>query len=203
VTQPAPSGPGRPRDPNAGRAIIRATLELIRERGYAGLRVAEVAERAGVSKATLYRRWSSKTELVVAALHSSPPLEPIDSGDLRADLVALARQFLSIVESTPLAGLLAALAAERQRDPAVASLLDPFVRDRTRPLLEALQRAVARGEVPPTADLESGAALVGGPVITRVLFGGPTDPASIARIVDLAVAGLQASGSAASDPVPA
>lgn len=180
-------GPGRPRDPAAERAIIAATLELLAAEGYEGVRVAQVARRAGVSKATIYRRWPSKTRLVVAALRTTPPLEPVDTGRLRDDLEALLTQFLAIVEATPVAGLLAALAAERRRDPSLRGLLDSFVRERSRPLVEAMQRAVARGEIPPTADLDLAASLAGGPIITRVLFGGATDPDAVRRLVELVV----------------
>ena len=185
-------GPGRPRDPSAERSIIAATLELLAEEGYEGVRVAQVARRAGVSKATMYRRWPSKTLLIVAALRTTPPLEPVDAGSLRDDLEALLNQFLAIVDSTPVAGLLAALAAERRRDPSLARVLDPFVRERTRPLVEAMQRAVARHEIPPTVDLELAATLAGGPIITRVLFGGATDPDAVRRLVDLVARALRA-----------
>ena len=178
-------GPGRPRDPAAERAIIAATLELLAAEGYEGVRVAQVARRARVSKATIYRRWPSKTRLVVAALRTTPPLEPVDTGRLRDDLEALLTQFLEIAEATPVAGLLAALAAERRRDPSLGRLLDSFVRERSRPLVEAMQRAVARGEIPPTADLDLAASLAGGPIITRVLFGGATDPDAVRRLVEL------------------
>ena len=156
------------------------------------MRVAQVARRAGVSKATMYRRWPSKTLLIVAALRTTPPLEPVDAGSLRDDLEALLNQFLAIVDSTPVAGLLAALAAERRRDPSLARVLDPFVRERTRPLVEAMQRAVARHEIPPTVDLELAATLAGGTIITRVLFGGATDPDAVRRLVDLVVRALRA-----------
>lgn len=186
-------GPGRPRDPAAEGAIIAATLELLAESGYEGVRVAQVASRAGVSKATMYRRWPSKTQLVVAALRTTPPLQPVDTGRLSDDLEALLFQFLGIVESTPLAGVLAALAAERRRDPALARVLDPFVRERTRPLVESMQRAVARGEIPPTVDLDLAASLTGGPILTRVLFGGATDPDAVRSLVELVVLALQGS----------
>ena len=73
---PALIARGRPRSAMADRAIVAATLALLEEHGYAGLTMAGVAERAGVSTATLYRRWSSKQELVVGALAAVIPDQP-------------------------------------------------------------------------------------------------------------------------------
>jgi AcrR family transcriptional regulator len=178
---------GRPRDPEADRSIIAATLELIAEEGFDGLRVADVAERAGVAKTTMYRRWASKADLVVAALQSAPPLDPIDTGNLQSDLVDLLTQFLAVTRTAPVAGLLAALAAERQREPALARVLDPFVAERMRPITQALQRAMARGEVLPDADLGLAAAMLGGTLVIRLFFGGATDPAAIERLVEMVI----------------
>lgn len=177
---------GRPRDQAADRAIIAATLELIAEEGFDGVRMDAVAERAGVGKTTMYRRWSSKTDLILAALRTLPALEPVDSGSLRADLVLLLEQFVALAEATPLAGLLASLAAERQREPRLAQLLDSFIAERMRPLIQALQRAVARGEVAPDEDLDLVAAMLGGAVLLRLFFGGATDPATLRRLVERA-----------------
>jgi AcrR family transcriptional regulator len=176
---------GRPRDPEADRSIIAATLEIIAERGYDGVRVADVAERAGVAKATMYRRWASKTDLVVAALQTAPPLSPVDTGHVRSDLSALVNQFLEVAETAPIVGLLAALAAERQKDPRLARILDPFVAERMRPFTQAFQRAMARGEVGPDADLGLAASMLGGAVMIRLLFGGATDATAIERLIEM------------------
>jgi AcrR family transcriptional regulator len=191
----APTSPtgrvGRPRDPEADRAIIAATLEIISEEGYEGVRVADVAERAGVSKATMYRRWPSKTDLVVAALRTTRPLDPIDTGSLRTDLMELLTQFLAAVESTPVAGLLAALAAERQRMPHLAEALDPFVAERIRVFIQVFQRGVARGEVEPDTDLGLAASLMGGAIVIRLFFGGSIDVATIERLVEMVVRSIE------------
>jgi AcrR family transcriptional regulator len=180
-----PSRAGRPRDPDAERSIIAATLELIAEQGFDGVHVADVAERAGVGKTTMYRRWPSKTDLVIAALHTSPPLEPVDTGSLRSDLIELLTQFLDITETTPIAGLLASLAAERQREARFAQLLDPFVAERMRPLVRVLQRAVARGEIDPDSDLGLAASMIGGAIVLRLFFGGAMDVETIQRLTDM------------------
>lgn len=185
------SAVGRPRDPDVDQAIIAATLEIISEGGYAGLRVADVAKRAGVSKPTMYRRWPSKTDLVIAALQTTPPLDRVDTGSLRTDLLALLKQFLSVAESAPLAGLLAALAAERQRMPHLADVLDPFVAERNRAFIQVFQRAVARGEVDPDSDLNLAASFVAGPVLIRLFFGGATDSETVERLVEMTVRSIE------------
>src|SRR5438067_2481666 len=90
-----PSTPqrGRPRSPEADRAIAEATVAIISEEGYDALTMAGVAERAGVSTATLYRRWASKEELVVGTVgHLAPDRPDIDTGSLAGDLTELLAQ---------------------------------------------------------------------------------------------------------------
>jgi AcrR family transcriptional regulator len=187
----SPGRVGRPRDPEADRSIIAATLELIAEQGFDGVRVADVADRAGVGKTTMYRRWASKTDLVMAALGTLPPLELADTGSLHSDLVQLAKEFLELAESAPVADLLASLASERQRQPRLVQVVDPFVVDRMRPLVQVLQRAVARGEVDPEADLGLAASMVGGTMLLRLFFGGAVDSGMIERLADMVVRAVE------------
>ena len=74
---------GRPRRAGADEEILAVALELLREQGYRDLNVDEVAERAGVAKTTVYRRWPTKGALVAAAI---APLIPNTSGDLASVL---------------------------------------------------------------------------------------------------------------------
>src|SRR5271163_478088 len=78
AAQRRPGKPGRPRSEQAEHAIIEATLDLFAEQGFEGVCVEAVAARAGVGKATIYRRWTSKEELLIAALGSlkSPMHDP-------------------------------------------------------------------------------------------------------------------------------
>ena len=79
---------GRPRSADADEAILAATLAIAGEVGFRGLAMDVVAERAGVSKATIYRRWSSKEALVLEALQRAiNPLDDVDLGSVRDDLV--------------------------------------------------------------------------------------------------------------------
>ncbi|MEZ4332990.1 MAG: TetR/AcrR family transcriptional regulator [Myxococcota bacterium] len=181
---------GRPRAPEADRALLEATLEIVAESGYEGVRVNDVAERAGVAKTTMYRRWPGKSELVLAALRSAPELPDVDTGALRTDLVELMTRFLELAERVPLVELLASLAAERQRHPDLAEALDPYVADRMRPILRALERARARGEIAGDSDVDLAASLFGGAVVLRLLFGGSTANEAIERLADLVAAAI-------------
>ncbi|MCO7221347.1 helix-turn-helix domain-containing protein, partial [Klenkia sp. PcliD-1-E] len=91
-TAPAPRPVGRPRDPSLDVAILDAALQLLGEGGLDACALDEVARRAGVGKATIYRRWRSKDDLVRDAFGSTEPhLVPEDRGSLTADGEALLR----------------------------------------------------------------------------------------------------------------
>ena len=84
-----PSAAGRPRDPRIDAAILRATTDLLVEIGYSNLTMAAVAERAGTTKTALYRRWSSKADLVhEAAFPVAPTALTVPAGDIAADVHA-------------------------------------------------------------------------------------------------------------------
>src|SRR5204862_6257627 len=98
---------GRPREARADRAIVTATLELMAERGVRDLRMDDVADRAGVGKATIYRRYRSKDALVtdaVATLVSE--IEMPDAGSTRADLLALMGQAVALYSGSLAARLM-------------------------------------------------------------------------------------------------
>src|SRR5271154_6617011 len=119
TTAPAPSSAravGRPREARADRAIVTATLELMAEHGVHALRMDDVADRAGVGKATIYRRYRSKDELVtdaVGALVSE--IEIPDSGSTRADLLVLMREAVELYSGSLAAGLMPTVIDEMSR----------------------------------------------------------------------------------------
>jgi len=197
---PSREGPGRPRSAEASTAILDAAFSLLGEKGYAGVSVDAIARRAHVSKATLYRRWPSKAELVVAALAQAPPLGPPPGRDLESDLVALIEDYLAIAEATPLGTALPALVAESARDPELARALAPLVRDRGAPLRNAFARGVVRGEIPPAADLDLALRLCLGPFVSRV-FDAPAATRSddVRRVVRITLAGLRHEAAAKGD----
>jgi AcrR family transcriptional regulator len=196
ATQPdsAPSA-GRPRSEEAHQAILDATLELLGEVGFSALTVEGVASRAGVGKATIYRRWASKLPLVVEAFGQLPALEDADTGSVERDLKTMLRAYLDLFHKTSLATVLPSLAGERAHNSELSKIFEPVMKGRRQPLVRALQRGVARGELPRELDLELAADLVAGPIAVRLFFTGrPLHPDMVDPIVDLALAGLRRSG---------
>jgi AcrR family transcriptional regulator len=184
---------GRPRSEEAHQAILDATLELLVEVGFSALTVEGVATRAGVGKATIYRRWSSKLPLVIEAFGQLPGLEEVDTGSLVDDLNRMLKGYLQLFNQTPLATVLPSLAGERAHNPQLSELFDPVFRTRRRPLVRALERAVERGELPDDLDLELAADLIVGPVAVRLFFTGRgVSPRMVGPMVELALRGLRA-----------
>jgi AcrR family transcriptional regulator len=192
-TTPQGASAGRPRSEEAHQAILDATLELLAEVGFSALTVEGVAQRAGVGKATIYRRWPSKLPLVAEAFGRLPRFEEVDSGDLAEDLKAMIRAYLHLFNTTPLGTVLPSLAGERAHDPALSQVLDPVLKGRRRPLIEVLRRGVERGELPEDLDLDLAADLVVGPIAVRLFFtGSKLTPRMVGPLVDLALDGLRA-----------
>ena len=195
-------GRGRPRSAEADHAIIRAALTILAEHGYGELSMIGVAKRAGVSPATLYRRWSSKDDLVVAALGSVNPLcaNP-DTGTLEGDLGALLRGFVAAFTGED-GRLLRGLLSEMFTNPELAAMV------RERLLLsgpdaatQVVVRAVERGEIPPV-DPELALKLALGPVHLGFLTGEPMSDATIDVLVPMIVAALRAAPAPAPAPAP-
>jgi AcrR family transcriptional regulator len=171
---------GRPRDPRIDAAILAATADLLVQIGYSNLTMAAIAERAGTTKTALYRRWSSRAELVhEAAFPTAPTALTTPEGDIVGDvraMIAAARDvFTSPVVRAALPGLIADMAADAELNARVMSRfvgLFSVVRDR-------LERAVARGEVNAEVDPERLIEIIGGATLLRMLLvpGGALDDA--------------------------
>ena len=187
----SPQTAGRPRSEEAHQAILDATLELLVEVGFSALTVEGVASRAGVGKATIYRRWASKLPLVVEAFGQLPGFEEVDTGSVAEDLKQMLRGYIQVFNSTPLASAPPSLAGERAHNPELSELFDPVSRQRRQPLRRALERGVERGELPRDLDLELAADLVVGPIAVALFFkGGKLSPRMVGPIVDMALRGL-------------
>jgi AcrR family transcriptional regulator len=187
---------GRPRDEEADGAILDAALALLSQQGYGGLRMEGVAAKAGVAKATVYRRWPDKLSLAIAAIERLPELPPVNTGSLLGDLRALRAALVALFKTTRLAGVMPALAAERMRHTAAAAKIDALIQTRYQPWISAIERAVARGELPRSskvADSRLIADLLAGVLILRVFFtGGRVDEHSWETVMAIVINGIRA-----------
>jgi len=176
----------RPRGEAREEAILDAALKLLAEAGFERVTIGAIAERAGASKATIYRRWPGKAELVADAIRRARPARPAmpDTGTLRGDLLAVAESIHQVMTSElglVLFGLLVAM----RTDPVLADLVRAQMTPRTLPTDNPVSRAVARGELRPGAD-PSLVPRVAVPVINAslMLTGGQLDESFLPALVD-------------------
>lgn len=169
-----PGRPGRPRSAAAEQAILRATVAEVAEVGIRALSVERVAARAGVGKATVYRRWPAKDALVAAAVRSVQAGMPVrDTGYLREDLREMYRTALHAVRSAPMVrALYLRLLSERDADPELfATFTDQLVRPRLQQLTDLVDGGRRRGEIRSDLDPAMVVDVVVGPALVRWLTG--------------------------------
>ena len=189
-----PVRPGRPRSLAADEAIRDATLELLATEGYANLTMSGVAAQAGVSTATLYRRWTSKLDLVIAVLQARAEERPVpDTGSLRGDCRAILRDVVEASQTTNAGPILPGLVGEIGRNPELAEALRTnLIAPRRAAFVQVLERAAARGELRAGLDHELVIDLLIGPLYHRLLMtGAPVDDRAadaLARLVIRAIA---------------
>lgn len=181
-----PKRMGRPRDAGADQAILTAVADLLTEVGFNGLTIDAVAQRAGVGRATIYRRWDTKEQLVLDALTPDRLLTPDpDTGSLRGDLLAY---YLPLTEPDAQQGairLMPALAAEAAIDAHLAERLRSFVAERRSPVARIIERGIDRGEVAADLDVELAIDLLSGSIMYRLYFTGlRVDPPLVEDMVD-------------------
>lgn len=168
------------------REILDATLTVLAETGYDRLTMDAVAAEAKASKATLYRRWSSKARLVVDAVcsHKEQPLIP-DTGTLRGDLLAAYCGLGGLGDARSMA-VLAAVVTAMARDEEFAEIYRrDFIGPKVSSMRVVLERARARGEVSDDVDIDLVAPALPGIVLHRVfLLGDVATPELVARVID-------------------
>lgn len=177
---------GRPRSALADQAILDAAIELFAEHGFDGLTVEGVAARAGVGKATIYRRYPCKVDLLIAAKeHAAETAAPLpDTGTLTGDLLGMARNLRRLLLHSSIGKAFAATLAAKARNEALAAAHREFIAERRASCKAVLRRAVERGELPAHADLDLAVDLVNAPIFYRVLVSGdPVDDAFVERLV--------------------
>jgi AcrR family transcriptional regulator len=197
LTERATAAPrrGRPRSEQARLAILDATTELLLEHGLAGASMDAVAERAGVSKATIYRWWPSKETLALDAVYRAwTGVEPqqCDTGSLRGDLRALLLPWARRLRARPYGRVIAAFVTEAQNDPAFEEQYRTrFVEPRREQGRAAFARAASRGEIPTDIDVDVALDLLYGPLYHRLLHRhAPLSDHFVTEVVDAVLRSL-------------
>jgi AcrR family transcriptional regulator len=165
-----PRRPGRPRSSAVHRAILKAALDILLERGFEGLSFEAVASAAGVGRPTIYRRWKHKEDLIAEALESWRPPTPMpDTGSLDGDLelmIDTMQQFWT--KRVPVLRMVALMASTFTGS---KSVKNRWVRSYFLPRWEGFRavfsRAVARGELSPSIDLDETCVVVGSILLYR------------------------------------
>ncbi|MCA9669860.1 MAG: TetR/AcrR family transcriptional regulator [Myxococcales bacterium] len=180
----------RPRGRPAGgsdelvRRILDATLELLGASGLAALKVDDVARAANVNKTSVYRRWPTKADLVLAAIEQTPepPVPFRETGDVRADLTRLLRKKAKVLAQPQAVGLARALAAID--DDSTRELARTLRARSLAPLVEVIENAVARGELAADTRAELLAELLLAPLTNRaVMLGLPIEPTLVDDVI--------------------
>ncbi|HEY5012569.1 MAG TPA: TetR/AcrR family transcriptional regulator [Acidimicrobiia bacterium] len=181
--------PGRPRSTACDEAILRAALDEYAERGYEGMSVDAVAQRAGVGKATIYRRYQCKTDLVLAAASAVvfDDWEAPSGDDLRHDLRAMLVHLCGVFATTE--GRAARrVVADSVSHPDLADAFHALVARRRAITRGMIERAVARGELSSDVDVDVVTDMLGGPVFYRIFISGdPIDDAYLDAVVRTAL----------------
>jgi AcrR family transcriptional regulator len=164
---------GRPRDPEADGRILAAASSLILMRGFDSMTVDEVASNAGVGKATVYRRWSRKEDLAVAAMEQlyRDEMPPPDTGTIRGDLMAMFASVLSFVNSPAGIDYVRTTIKESMRDERIATLYREASQRAEQSAIAVFERAAARGEVRHDMHTTAVVQFLGGLVTMRAVTG--------------------------------
>ena len=192
---------GRPRSERARKAILEAAAELLLARGLSAVSMDAVAERAGVSKATIYRWWPTKETLALDALYHEWASVPAarDTGSLRGDLLSLLRPWARLAGSRPYGRVIGALLTEAQTDPAFAAeYRERFVEPRRDQAREIFRRAIKRGEIRADTKTEVALDLLYGPLYHRLLHGhAPLSDRFVRDVIDMTLDGIAPAQAAA------
>ncbi len=189
----APKG-GRPRDPNAEQAILDATVAQLLEVGFGRLSVDAVAARAGVGKATIYRRWRSKDDLLHAAISRLDATgQVVDTGDLQSDLRTILRWLTAHFGNSNVADLMPLLVAEARFDAGLRAVQHSVAREGRGVVQQILELARRRGELRDDLDDEVVIDLLIAPIFLRkLLTGAPVTVAATDAAIELVVRAIAA-----------
>lgn len=188
---------GRPRSESVGEAIREAARAILASEGYEALTFEAVAERAGVAKTTVYRRYADRTALVVDVGQALVDAQPApDTGSLRKDLVVTLVVTAVIFDDPVTAGMIAAVVGQMAHDTALAEAMRGTVIARRIGVMEQVfRRAITRGEIPADTDWWLHSQRLVGPLLMRTLLTHePIDADLVERLVDLELKSIGIAG---------
>jgi AcrR family transcriptional regulator len=170
-------------------AVLSVTVQLLFERGFGGATVDEISRRSGVAKTTIYRHWPSRIDLLRDACSTlSTPLETPDTGSFEADVTALTTNLAHILRSAKWTSVLPSIIDAAERYPDIADLYSKLQRGYSAPFETIIQRALQKGELPPTTDAAMLISALTGPLFYRRWFSRePLTDAFAKQIVLLAI----------------
>jgi AcrR family transcriptional regulator len=192
-----PASRGRPRHPDTDRAILAATFRQLVEVGYGGLSVEAVAAAAGVAKTTIYRRYPTKRDLVIAALQVEVPLPEISTtGDLRTSLRDAVHTVVHRMVDSGALRILGSLLVEANREPELLAMFrERLLEPRRNLIADLLQAGIERGELRPDLDpLVVTEMLAGATIAHHAILGQPLSAEWIDALVDHIWAATRAPG---------
>lgn len=185
---------GRPRSIHADQAILQATLDLLAEVGYQSMSIEAIASRAGVGKTTIYRRYTSKEELVADAIESfRDDLATPDTGSFWGDMDILINNAAKKIDSPLGRQTLALIISTASSNPQFAEVYwTKYTKVRREALSKVLKRAKSRGEIHKDADIELVIDLLSGSLYYALIFKPITEPveAYMRRTMNLLLKGI-------------
>lgn len=177
----------------ARERVLRAALDVLVDQGMPGFTMEAVAQRAGASKATVYRHWSARSALLADAMDLAFQPFPVPPGDVRSSLVGLLSTLQEALAEQPFPRLMAAFIDAAERDPALGRLHARLSEARREPVRQVLVRAVGRGEIPAGTDVDLAVDLLVGPAFyRRLIVHRPFPEGRAAALVDRVLRALAA-----------
>ena len=187
--------PGRPRDQRVSSAITAAAVRQLADLGYANVSMESVATEAGVARATIYRRYRDKADLITAAIAAniSAQLATTSTTDPRTDLVEFLEEFDARFAESCLE-VVGTLIGARDDPGAMALHRERVVAPRLGYARNLLERARQQGRLRPDADLDLAIQMLTGSVFARRIAGMASPPGWAGRAVDAVFAGMGTAG---------
>jgi len=191
VSTPSPRSATDPRVVLSRERVIAATLELLTESGLGELAIDDISKRSGVAKTTIYRHWPNRAALVIDAClrMDDGDQAPPDTGSLEGDVSAFLKELAGLLVTARWSSILPSIVDAAEHEPEFAAVHSTIQGRHAAPLRAALERAVARGELPPSADISAITAALLGPLFYRRWFSRePIDETFVDTIVRAALA---------------